>query len=83
MSSARTASCLFCGRTAALKSVTASVKIDCPDCGLYEVTVGAINQLRLDAQMKAAVRAEIRRQLDSGVERPQINVELLQALKGR
>ena len=83
MSSARTASCLLCGRTAALKSVTASVQLDCPDCGLYEVTVGAIAQLRLDARMKAAVRAEIRRQLDSGVERPQINVELLQALKGR
>ncbi len=83
MSSTRTASCLFCGRTAALKSVTASVQLDCPDCGLYEVTVGAINHLRLDTQAKASVRAEIRRQQDSGVERPQINIEIIQALKGR
>jgi hypothetical protein len=59
------------------------MQVDCPDCGQYELTVEAISQLRLDAQLKSSVRAEIRRQLDSGVERPQINLELIQALKGR
>jgi hypothetical protein len=59
------------------------VQVDCPDCGRYELTVEAISHLRLDAQLKASVRAEIRRQLDSGVERPQINLELIEALKGR
>ena len=37
---------------------------------------------RVDAQTKAAVREEVRRQLDSGVERPHINVEVLASLKG-
>lgn len=47
------------------------------------MTVGAIGQLRANARAKEAVLKEIRRQLDSGVERPQINVETLHALKGR
>ena len=80
MNSTRKSKCLFCGRTAALKAVT-TVQVDCPDCGRYELTLEAINHLRLDAQAKASVRAEIRRQLDSGVERPQISLEVIQALK--
>jgi hypothetical protein len=83
MSSTRTASCPFCGRTASLRSITASVHLDCPDCGPYEVTVGAISHLRVDAHTKAIVREEIRRQLDSGVERPQITLEVINALKAR
>ena len=82
MTSTRTASCLFCGRTAPLRSVTAAVQLDCPECGPYEVTVGVIAALRMDAQAKAAVREEVRRQLDSGVERPHINVDVLSSLKG-
>ena len=83
MSSTRTAACLFCGRTAPLRSITAVVQLDCPACGPYEVTVGAVGQLRVDAHAKAAVLAEVRRQLDSGVERPHIDLEILRALKGR
>lgn len=82
MSLTRISSCLFCGRTAALKPVTA-MQVDCPDCGLYELTVDAISHLRLDAQLKASVRAEIRRQVDSGVERPLVNIDFIKALKGR
>jgi hypothetical protein len=78
-----TAKCLFCSRTAPLRSITAAVQLDCPACGPYEVTVGAIVQLRTDAHAKAEARAEIRRQLDSGVERPLINIETIKALKGR
>jgi hypothetical protein len=80
VNSTRKSKCLFCGRTAALKAAT-TVQVDCPDCGRYELTLEAINHLRLDAQAKASVRAEIRRQLDSGVERPQISLEVIQALK--
>lgn len=79
----RTASCLFCERTAPLRSVTAAVQLDCPACGPYEVTVGAIGELRADSRTKAAVRAEIHRQLDNGVERPHIDLEVLKALRGR
>ena len=83
MSTPRTASCVLCGRTASLRSITAAVQLDCEDCGPYEMTVGVIGALRLDAAMKAAVRAEVKRQLDSGVERPAVNIEVLKALKGR
>jgi hypothetical protein len=83
VSSTRTAACLFCGRTAPLRSITAAVQLDCSDCGSYEVTVGAIGQLRADAHAKAAVIAEIRHQLDTGVERPHIDLEVIKALKGR
>ncbi len=83
MNTDRTASCILCGRTAHLKSVTAAVELDCDECGIYEMTVGAIGALRADPPLRAAVRAEIRRQLDAGVERPSINVEVLRALKPR
>jgi len=83
MSTPRTAACVLCGRTASLRSVTAAIQLDCPDCGLYEMTVGAIGALRADAALKAAVRVEVKRQLDAGVERPTINIEVLQALKAR
>jgi hypothetical protein len=73
----------FRGRTAPLRSVTAAMQLDCPACGSYEVTVGAIGQLRTDAHAKATVRAEIRRQLDGGVEMPHIDLEIIKALKGR
>ena len=64
-------------------SVTPVVRLDCSTCGPYEITTGVIGHLRTNAHAKAAVYAEIRRQLDSGVERPHINIEILQALKGR
>jgi len=47
------------------------------------VTVGAVGRLRDDPPAKASVRAEIRRQLDVGVERPHIDLEIINALKGR
>jgi hypothetical protein len=66
-----------------LRFPTGTLQLDCPSCGFYEVTTGAIDQLRVDEHAKAAALAEIRRQLDSGVERPQINLETIKGLKGR
>ena len=83
MTTGRTANCILCGRTASLKSVTAAVELDCDECGIYEMTVGAIGALRTDPPMRAAVKAEIKRQLDAGVERPSVNVEVLNALRAR
>ena len=83
MSTPRTASCVLCGRTAALKSVTAAIRLDCENCGIYEMTVGAIGAVAHDEAMKAIVRAEVRRQLDAGVERPLVNIEVVKALRGR
>jgi len=83
VSTTRTTICLFCGAPAQVVSVTPLVQLDCPSCGSYGLTTGVISHLRTNAHAKAAVYAEIRRQLGAGVERPHINVEILQALKGR
>jgi hypothetical protein len=83
VSSTRTAACLFCRRAVPVRFPTGTVQLDCPDCGWYEVTTGAIELLRSDEHANAAVRAEVRRELDSGVERPQINLWLIKELKGR
>ena len=83
MTSNRTAACVLCGRTAHLSSNSAAVQLDCQECGPFEITIGVIGHLRTDARTKAAVLAEVRRQLDVGVARPHINLEILQALKAR
>ncbi len=83
MSGTRTASCLFCGRTAPLRSVTASIQLDCAECGPYELTLGVISRFHLDWAVKEVVRAEIRRQLKNGVAMPHIDLEVLKSLTGR
>ena len=83
MSGTRTASCLFCGRTTPLRSVTASVQLDCPECGPYELTLGVISRFHLDWAVKEVVRAEIRRQLKNGVAMPRIDLEVLKSLERR
>ena len=83
MNTARTAKCLFCDRVVPLRFPTGTVQMDCPVCGSFEVTTGVLGILRNDANVNAAVRAEIRHQLESGVERPTVNIEFLQHLKAR
>jgi hypothetical protein len=83
MSSTRTASCIFCGRTSPFEFANGASRLDCPACGPYEVTVGAMAQLRSDARTKSGVRAAIRLQHDEGVERPRINADDVKALKDR
>jgi hypothetical protein len=79
----RTASCLFCGRTAPLRSISTSVQLDCEECGPYELTLGVISRFRLDWAVKEIVKAEIRRQLRNGVAMPLIDLEVLKSLTGR
>ncbi len=81
MSATRTAACIFCGRTAPMRSGTAAVQLNCRACGSYEMTIGAISQLRADSQTKAAVLDEIHRQHAGGVKIPRINDDVLQGLK--
>ena len=83
MAATRIAACLLCGRTAQLYAGTAAVQWDCPDCGPFEMTVGVVSHLQANASAKAAVRAEVLRQRRDGVTRPEINVEILQALTRR
>ncbi len=75
--------CLFCGRTASVQPFGATVQLDCSDCGPCEVTVEAMRLLRADANLREAVRRQVRRHLDTGAERPLVNPEFIQSLKGR
>jgi hypothetical protein len=83
VSTTRTASCLFCRRTLPFEFFMGASRMDCPTCGSYAVTIGASSRIRSNPQMRASVLAEIRRQLDSGVARPRINLDDIRALKAR
>jgi hypothetical protein len=39
--------------------------------------------LRADANLREAVRRQVRRHLDTGAERPLVNPEFIQSIKGR
>lgn len=79
----RAASCFFCQRVVPMRFHSVLVRVDCPDCGSYEVTLGSIEHLRTSEQVKVAARAVISRERQSGVERPQINLDIIEELKGR
>jgi hypothetical protein len=59
------------------------VQLDCSDCGACEVTVEAMSLLRADVNLRQAVLRQVRRHLDTGAERPLVNLEFVQSLKGR
>ena len=75
--------CLFCGRTASLRPFAAKVQLDCSACGPCEVTVEAMGLLRADENLRKAVLRQLRRHLDTGAERPLVNLEFVRSLKGR
>jgi hypothetical protein len=75
--------CIFCGRTASMRSLGAAVHLDCSDCGPCEMTVEAMVLLRADENLRKAVLQQMRRHLDTGAERPLVNIEFLRSLKGR
>jgi hypothetical protein len=83
VSPTRTAACLFCDKRVPLRLLTGMVQLDCSDCGWYEVTTGAIDHLRVNAHLKVAALAEIRRQHAEGVGRAQINFDTVRELEGR
>jgi hypothetical protein len=83
VSDSEIARCLFCGRTASRQSFTDAVQLDCSDCGPCEVTVEAMALLRADENLRTAVLRQMRRHLDSGADRPLINLEFIQSIKGR
>ncbi len=83
VSDSEMAKCLFCGRTASRRTLAATVQIDCSACGPCEVTVEALGLLRADENLREAVLRQMRRHLDNGAERPLVNLEFIQSLKGR
>ena len=83
VSGSEMAACLFCGRTASMRSFAAAVQLDCSACPPCEVTVEAMGLLRADENLRKAVLRQMRRHLDGGAERPLVNLEFIQSLKGR
>jgi hypothetical protein len=75
--------CLFCGKTASSRALAAVVQLDCSACGPCDVTIEAMGLLRADENLRKAVLRRMRRHLDTGAERPHIDLEFLKALKGR
>lgn len=75
--------CLFCGRTSSVRSFAAAVQLDCSDCGACEVTVEAMGLLRADENLRKAVMRQVRRHLETGIERPLVNLEFIKSMKGR
>jgi hypothetical protein len=57
-------------------------QVECPTCGTYELTLGAIEHLRTSEQLKTAAGAVISRERQSGVEMPQINLSIIRGLRG-
>ena len=83
VSDSEMAVCLFCGRTSSIRSLAATVQLDCSTCGACEVTVEAMGLLRADPNLRQAVLRQVRRHLDTGAERPLVNPEFIKSLKGR
>ena len=83
VSDAEMTKCLFCGRPASTRSLETRVHLDCSACGACEVTVEAMGLLRADENLRKAVLRQVRRHLDTGAERPLVDLEFIESLKGR
>ncbi len=75
--------CLFCGRTASLRSLEVKVQLDCSACGACDVTPEAMAQLRADENLRKAVLRQVRRHLETGAERPLVDLDFIKSLRRR
>lgn len=72
--------CLLCGTTALVDTrLTAEVELQCDVCGVYTVTVGALNALRQSPSKATLVRAEVERRRANGSAKPCVDMELIDA----
>ena len=70
--------CLLCGGTAlGARSSTAEIEMRCGVCGVYTITVGAVNALRQSPGKASRVRAEVARRRAEGEELPHVDMDLL------
>jgi hypothetical protein len=73
--------CLLCGATALVHaSVSAEIELRCGVCGVYTVTVGALNTLRQSPSKAALIRAEIERRRVNGNAKPCVDMDLIDAV---
>jgi hypothetical protein len=71
-------SCLLCGGTAlGARSSTAEIELRCSICGVYTITVGAVNALRQSPAKAGRVRAEVERRRAEGDAMPRVDMDLL------
>jgi hypothetical protein len=77
--------CLLCGGTAlGTRSATAEIELQCGACGVYSITVGAVNVLRQSPAKATLVREEVDRRRAGGDAMPRVDMDLLdEALKTR
>ena len=72
--------CLLCGGNAlGARSATAEIELRCDVCGLYTITVGAVNALRQSPAKAGLVRAEVERRRADGEAIPHVDMDLLDA----
>ena len=72
--------CLLCGGTAlGGRSSTAELELRCGVCGVYSITVGALNALRRSPAKATLVRAEVERRRTEGDAMPRVDMDLLDA----
>jgi hypothetical protein len=72
--------CLLCGGTAlGARSATAEIELRCGACGMYTITVGAVNTIRNNLTKGALVRAEVQRRHAAGEVMPRVDMEFLDA----
>lgn len=72
--------CLLCGKTAlGARGATAEMEFRCGVCGVYTITVGALNALRQSPANASLVRAEVERRHAAGEAVPHVDMALLDA----
>ena len=72
--------CLLCGGTAlGSRSATAEIELRCGVCGVYTITVGAVNALRQSPAKASRVRGAVARQRAEGDAMPHVAMDLLDA----
>jgi hypothetical protein len=70
--------CLLCRGTArAAGCSTAEIELRCRVCGLYTITVGAVNTLRQNPAKASRVRAEVERRCADGDVIPRVDMDFL------
>lgn len=72
--------CLLCGGTAlGARSATAELELRCGVCGMYTITVGALNAIRNNPAKGALARAGVQRRHQEGEALPRVDMEFLDA----
>lgn len=75
--------CLLCGKTAhGARSGTAEIEITCAACGLYTITVGAVNALSQSPTKGSLMRAEVARCHAAGEAVPHVDMSLIDSATG-